>query len=57
MSYGKTSLLLNVLMVTNLKTLKFNRLNKCKNVIMTLKVSCGVEKTFGKPNFLLYLME
>ena len=32
-------------------------LNKCKRVIMTLKVSLGVEKSIGKPNILLYLME
>ena len=49
--------LLNVLMVTKLKTLKFNWLNKCERVIMTLKVSCGVEKSIGKPNFLFYLTE
>ena len=49
--------LLTVLIVTKLKTLKFNWLNKCKRVIITLKVSCGVEKSIGKPSSSLYLME
>ena len=44
-------------MVTKLKTSKFNWLNKYKRVIMILKVSCGVEKSIGKTNFLLYLTE
>ena len=44
---------------TKLKTLKFNWLNKCKWVIMTLEVSCGVQKSFGreKSKFFLYFME
>ena len=49
--------ILNLLMVTKLKTLKFNWLNKCKRVIMTLKVECDVEKSIGKPSFLLHSME
>ena len=33
------------------------QLQKCKMVLMTLKISYAVEKRIGKPNFLLYLME
>ena len=43
--------LLNVLIVTKSKTLKFNSLNKCKRVIMILKVNCGVQESVGKPKF------
>ena len=35
------------------KTLTFD----CKRVIMILEVGCGVEKSIGKPNSLLYLMK
>ena len=49
--------LTNVKMVAKLKTLKLNSFNKCKREIMILKVSCGIEKSIGKPNSLLCLME
>ena len=39
------------------KTLTFDSLNNCKRVIMILEVGCGVEKSIGRPNSLLYLME
>ena len=44
-------------MAIKLKTLKFNWLNKCNNVTMTLKLSYDVERSIGKTNFLLCLTE